>query len=451
MKKTDFFIALLIAGTFSFSRSYCQIHPERQWSQYRGYMSSGVLDHANLPESWDVKTEENVLWNIEMPGLGMSSPVIWGNKLFITTAISEKDREGLKQGIYGDIGSVDDDSEHEWKVFCLDKNTGEVIWEKIAYRGIPEQKRHPKSSHANCSVATDGDYVVAFFGSEGLYCYDMNGEEQWIMDFGVLRSVFFRVESAEWEFASSPIIYEGKVIIQCDVMENSFIAAYDVQTGEELWKKKRDEYPGWCTPNVYVANGRKIIAVNGFKHRGGYDLETGEEIWRMSGGGDIQIPTPIIGNGLVFFNSAHGPSSPILAIDFQAKGDITLDEGATSNEFIRWSVPRGGSYMQTMVLYDGLLYNLKWNGQLDCYDAMTGEEIYKEKLGRAQSFTASPVVADGRLYAVNDDGKVYTVQCGRAFKVIAENELDDLCLVTPAIAEGILFFRTQERLVAISQ
>jgi len=451
MNKTDFFFALLIAGIVSLTRSYCQISPERQWSQYRGYMSSGVLDRANLPESWDVKTGENILWNVEIPGLGMSSPVIWGNQLFITTAISEKDREGLKEGIYGDIGSVEDDSEHEWKVFCLNKNTGEVLWEKLAYRGIPEQKRHPKSSHANCSVATNGAYVVAWFGSEGLYCYDMNGKEQWSMDFGLLRSVFFRVESAEWEFASSPIIYEEKVIIQCDVMENSFIAAYDVQTGEELWKEDRDEYPGWCTPNVYVSNGRKIIAVNGFKHRGGYDLATGEEIWRMSGGGDIQIPTPIIGEGLVYFNSAHGPSSPIIAIDVQAKGDITLNEGETTNDYVKWSVPRGGSYMQTMVLYKGLLYNLKWNGQLDCYDAMTGEDVYREKLGRAQSFTASPVIADGRLYAVNDDGKVYTVKCGKEFNVIAENDLNDLCMVTPSITEGIVFFRTQKRLVAISQ
>ena len=433
------------------SSLHAQIDPLRQWSQYRGFMSSGILDNANLPESWDLKTGDNVLWNVEVPGLGMSSPVIWGDKLFITTAISEKDREGLKEGIYGDIASVNDDSEHEWKVFCFDKHTGEVLWEKLAYRGIPEQKRHPKSSHANSSMATNGEYVVAFFGSEGLYCYDMEGKEQWSMDFGVLRSVFFRVESAEWEFATSPIIYEDKVIIQCDVMENSFIAVYDIKTGKELWRKERDEYPGWCTPNVYLADGRKIIAVNGFKHRGGYDLATGEEIWRMSGGGDIQIPTPIIGDDLVYFNSAHGPSSPIIAVSSKATGDIALGDGAASNEFVKWSIPRGGSYMQTMVLYKDLLYNLKWNGQLDCYDAFTGEEVYKEKLGRAQSFTASPVIADGLLYAVNDDGKVYTVQCGKAFKVIAENELNELCMVTPAITDGIIYFRTQERLVALGK
>jgi len=447
MKNFAFFLILILLSPHSF----CQIDASRQWSQFRGYMASGVLDDAGLPESWDLKAGENVLWNIEIPGLGMSSPVIWGDKLFITTAVSQQDDEGLKEGIYGDIEPVNDDSEHEWKVYCLDKGTGEVIWEKLSFKGIPEQKRHPKSSHANCSVATDGDFVLAWFGSEGLYCYDMQGQELWSKDFGVLRSTFFRVESAEWEFASSPIIYEDKVIIQCDVMENSFIALYDAKSGKELWKKERDEYPGWCTPNVYESKGRKLIAVNGYKHRGGYDLETGEEVWRMSGGGDIQIPTPIIGADLIYFNSAHGRYSPIFAISKDASGDLTINEENPGNEYVKWFVPRGGSYMQTMVLYNGLLYNLKWNGQLDCYDAETGEVIYKEKLGKARSFTASPVIADGVLYAVGDMGNVYSVKCGKEFKIVSENELDDICMVTPAITDGIIYFRTQGGLVAISK
>jgi outer membrane protein assembly factor BamB len=443
--------ALFVVCVIGVLRVFGQAPLERQWSHFRGFMSSGVLDDAGLPESWDLKTGENVLWNIEISGLGMSSPVIWGDMLFITTAISEKDSEGLKEGIYGDIGSVNDDSEHEWEVYCIDKNTGETIWKALSCSGIPEQKRHPKSSHANSSVATDGKYVLAFFGSEGLYCYDMQGNLQWSKDFGVLKSSFFRVASAEWEFATSPVIYEDKVIVQCDVLENSFIAVYDVTTGKELWRQERDEYPGWCTPNVYESDGRMIVAVNGFKHRGGYDLESGEEIWRMSGGGDIQIPTPIVGDELVYFNSAHGPQSPIMAVSKDAAGDITLEAGTTSNDFVKWSIPRGGSYMQTMVLYQGLLYNLKWNGQLDCYDALTGEDIYHEKLGRTQSFTASPVIADGRLYAANDAGLVYTIACGREFEVLAENKLHDTCMVTPAITDGIIFFRTQERLVAVAK
>lgn len=449
MYKSVFFILLSVLF-FAFN-SLLDVDPKRQWSQYRGYLSSGTLDRANLPETWDVKKKENILWNIETLGLGLSSPVIWGDKLFITTAISSSDIDGLKAGIYGDIGSVEDVSEHDWKLYCINKNSGEVIWERVSYQGIPKQKRHPKSSHANCSAATDGKFVVAFYGSEGLYCYDMDGKLMWKKDFGVLKAVFFRAESAEWEFASSPIIYNGKVIVQCDVMENSFLAAYDVKSGKELWKKERDEYPGWCTPNIYKENGKTRIAVNGYKHRGGYDLETGEEIWRMSGGGDIQIPTPIVGNGLVYFNSAHGPKSPILAIKNNAKGDITLSEDQTTNEFVKWSIPRGGSYMQTMILYKNHIYNLGWNGRLSCYNAQSGEKIYDEKMGRSNSFTASPVAADDRIYAVNDDGKVYVIKAGKEFEILSENKLDDLCMVTPAITEGIIFFRTQKRLIAVSK
>ena len=436
---------------FSSSITLAQINPERQWPRYRGNMSSGVMDKVDLPLSWDLSSGKNVLWHIEIPGLGLSSPVIWGDNLYITTAISEEEKEGLKTGIYGDIGSVEDDSENVWKVLCINKNSGELIWEQVAHQGVPEQKRHPKSSHANCSVATNGNFVVAFFGSEGLFCYNMEGNLQWKKDFGVLKSAYFRVASAEWGFASSPIIYEDKVIVQCDVMENSFLAVYDIKTGTEIWKKQRDEYPGWCTPNVYTSASRKIIAVNGYKHRGGYDLNSGEEIWRMSGGGDIQIPTPIIGSDLVYFNSAHGPQSPIFAIKTGAIGDITLEKNELSNEFIQWSIPREGSYMQTLILYKGLLYNLKWNGQLICYDAATGEKIYQEKLDRMKSFTASPVIADGRLFAVSEEGEVYIIKTGTDFEILGENSLDDVCMVTPSITDGIIFFRTQTGLIACSR
>ncbi len=451
MLKIFFSLSLFLLTYISSFDTPEDIDPERQWSMYRGHLATGVLDKANLPDTWNVTTKDNVIWITPIPGLGLSSPVIWDDRLFITTAISSKDNEGLKTGIFGNIGSVNDDSEHEWKIYCLDKLTGKTIWERTAYKGIPEQKRHPKSTHANSTVATDGEYVVAFFGSEGLYCFDMDGNPQWEKDFGVLRSVFFAVESAEWEFASSPVIYNGKVIVQCDVMENSFIAAYDVRTGEELWKKERDEYPGWCTPNIYQDQGKFYVAVNGYKHRGGYDLETGKEIWRMSGGGDIPIPTPINGKDLIYFNSAHGPQSPILAIKTSVRGNITLKDEKMPNEYIAWSEARGGSYMQTLLLYEGFIFNLNWNGSLVCYNAETGEQIYREKLGRAESFTASPVASDGKLILVNDDGKVYIVKSGASFQIVSENNLDDVCMVTPAITENIIFFRTQHHLIAVSK
>ena len=213
-----------------------QILPERQWPGYRGYMASGVLENANLPETFDFAKMENIRWKVRIPGMGISSPVIWANRLFITTAVSAEDKAGFKPGLYGDVTPVNDTSVHEWKVYCIDKNKGEIIWEKTSYKGVPKIKRHPKSTHANTTVATDGQHVVAFFGSEGLYCYDINGNLLWQKNFGVLKSVFFTMKNAEWEFASSPIIHKGVLIIQCDVLENSFVAAYDVKTGKELWK-----------------------------------------------------------------------------------------------------------------------------------------------------------------------------------------------------------------------
>jgi outer membrane protein assembly factor BamB len=278
----------------------------------------------------------------------------------------------------------------------------------------------------------------------------MNGTLQWSKDFGVLRSVFFMVESAEWEFASSPLIHENVVIIQCDVMENSFLAAYDIKTGKELWKKNRDEYPGWCTPTIYYEGNKARIAVNGFKHRGGYDFKTGEEIWRMSGGGDIQIPTPVVGKDLVYFNSAHGKVSPVMAIQPNAKGDIMLADEETSGEFVKWYKPRGGSYMGTMLVYGDYLYNAGWNGKLTCYHAETGEEMYSEKVGGGNSYTSSPVAADGVVYITDNDGMVYSVKAGPEYQLLHENKIGAVCMSTPALAENYLFFRTVESLIAIS-
>ncbi|MCX6254004.1 MAG: PQQ-binding-like beta-propeller repeat protein [Bacteroidia bacterium] len=234
---------IIIIFILLFSSVSGQIKPERQWPGYRGYMSSGVLDNANLPETFDLQKMINIKWKIELPGLGLSSPVIWGDKLFITSAVSKSDNQGIKPGIYGDGLPVPDSSVHDWKVFCIDKNSGKIIWERISCSGIPKIGRHPKSTHANASIATDGTYAVAFFGSEGLYCYDYEGKLIWKRNFGVLKSVAFDYIAAEWEFASSPIIYNGVLIIQCDVLKNSFLAAYDVRSGKELWKTKRDEYP----------------------------------------------------------------------------------------------------------------------------------------------------------------------------------------------------------------
>jgi outer membrane protein assembly factor BamB len=419
------------------------------WPSFRGPNANGIAESYSTPISWDVDTAKNIKWKIPVPGLAHSCPIIWGDRMYITTATGETDAE-LKVGLYGSIEPVDDDSIHEWKVYCLDKNTGKILWEKTAHKGVPKVKRHPKATHANSSPATDGKYVVAFFGSEGLFCYDRDGNLIWKKDFGLLDSAFFMVPSAQWEFASSPVIHQGVVIVQCDALNTAFLAALDIQTGKELWRTTREDVPTWSTPTIHVGERQTQIIVNGFKHIGGYDFKTGKELWKISGGGDIPVPTPVVAHGLVFINSAHGRLSPIYAIKLDSDGDISLTEEKTSNESIVWSVRRGGSYMLTPLIYGDFLYNVQSNGALSCYRAKTGELVYKEQLGKMTGFSASGVAADGKLYFTSEEGDVFVLKAGPEFEVLSTNSMKDECMATPAISEGTLYFRTHHYLVAVS-
>ncbi len=422
----------------------------RQWPAFRGFAARGYLDKANLPDHWDVETMENVGWKIPIPGLGLSCPVVWDSTIFITTAVGEPGERGIKTGMYGEGKPVDDESELQWKVIAIHTQTGVVLWERTAYSGIPEVKRHPKSSHANPTVATDGKHVVAFFGSEGVYCYDFDGNLLWEKDFGLLMSSAHGSDYAEWEFASSPIIHMNRVIIQADVKENSFLASLEIETGEIIWKQDRDDWPGWCTPNIYYHKGLARVAVNGYKHRGAYDFETGEEVWKMSGGGDVPIHTQVQHNDMIYFNSAHGKQNPILVMKTGATGNIRYPEKARHNEAVAWFKDRGGSYMQTLLIYNNLLYNLKWNGNLECYDASTGEQLYRENID-TDSFIASPVAADGKIYCVSEEGEVFIIKAGPTFQLLNSISLGEITLSTPAIAEGIIIFRTTGHLFGISK
>jgi outer membrane protein assembly factor BamB len=420
------------------------------WPSFRGPNASGIAENYSTPVSWDMDTSKNIKWKTKIPGLAHSCPVVWGDRIYVTTASGEADAE-LKVGLYGNIEPVDDDSVHQWKVYCLDKNTGKILWEKTAHKGVPKVKRHPKATHANSTPVTDGKYVVAFFGSEGLFCYEMDGKLVWKKDFGLLDSAFFMVPSAQWEFASSPVIHQGVVIVQCDALNTAFLAALDIKTGKEIWRTTREDVPTWSTPTIHVGEKQTQIIVNGFKHIGGYDFKTGKELWKISGGGDIPVPTPVVAHGLVFINSAHGRLSPIYAIKLESEGDISLTEDETSNDSIVWSVRRGGSYMLTPLIYGDFLYNLQWNGSLSCFRAKTGELVYREQLGKMTGFSASGVAADGILYFSSEEGDIFVLRAGPEFEVLATNSMKDECMATPAISEGTLYFRTHHYLIAVSE
>ena len=237
---------------------------------------------------------------------------------------------------------------HELKVYCLDKNSGKIIWERVSRKGIPKSKRHTKSSQANCTPATDGKYLVVHFGSEGLYCYDIQGNLIWKKDMGLLTPGPYSDRGVEWGYASSPVIFKNRIILQCDIPQTPYITVLDLTTGNEIWKTSRgDEVSTWCTPAIYSPNGLTRVIVNGFTYMCSYDFETGKEIWKLGNGGDAPAPTPVIANDLIYLNSAHGKFVPIYVVKPNAQGDITLAPDSTKSKDIVWSIKRGGAYMQT--------------------------------------------------------------------------------------------------------
>ena len=426
---------------------------EVNWPSYRGAYASGVAEGFSTPTSWDVETSRNIKWKTEIPGLGHSSPVIWGDRIFVTSAISGKENPRLKVGLYGKITSVKDDTSHKWLLYCLDKKTGKLLWSRTAHQGVPRIKRHTKASHANSTPATDGKHVVAFFGSEGLYCYDMDGKLLWKQDLGLLDSGFYRAPDAQWGFGSSPIIHDDMVIVQCDVQQDSFIAALSIKDGREIWQTPRTDVPTWSTPTIHESADRKQIIVNGYRHIGGYDLNTGKPLWWLEGGGDIPVPTPVVAHDLTYITNAHGDMAPIYAIRLNATGDISLQPDTRKNKKgVTWAKLSEGAYMQTPLVYGDRLYVCRDNGVMAVYEAKTGRKLYTARLGKGSSgFTASAVAADGKVYYTSEMGDVSVVADGTEFELLATNSLDDICMATPAISEGTLFFRTRNHLIAVAK
>jgi outer membrane protein assembly factor BamB len=420
------------------------------WPQFRGRRAAGIDDSAPAPTHWDVESGKNVRWKTPVPGLAHASPIVWEDRVYVITAVGQGKAE-LKVGLYGDIGAADDQSEHEWRVLAVDRKNGKILWNEVGHKSIPRVKRHTKASHASSTPATDGRFVVAIFGSEGLFCFNAkDGKLAWKQDLGPMDSGFFSVPTAQWGFASSPIIHKGNVIVQCDVQTNSFIAAFNIRDGKEIWRTPRKDVPTWSTPTIAEHGSLTRILVNGWHHTGGYDFDSGEEVWRLDGGGDIPVPTPIVGNDYAYFTSAHGKFRPMRAIRLYAKGDITPADPGATNGMIVWAHGRQGNYMQTPILLGQQLYGCTDNGVLTAFDATTGKILYSERLASGnEGFTASPV-SDGRnIFFTSEAGKIYVVPAGPTFDVAINNKMGETCMATPALSSGTLFFRTRENLVAI--
>ena len=383
---------------------------DANWPQFRGPSANGVGAGAP-PIEWNVESGKNIRWKTAIPGLGHSSPVVWGDRIFVTSAVPASGESSLKVGLYGSIAPVKGEPAQSFNVYCLDRKSGKILWERVAASGQPKIMRHPKSTHANPTPATDGKHLAVFFGSEGLFTYDLDGKLLWKKDFGVLDAGFYMVPGAQWGFASSPVIHGNMLIIEADVQKDSFVE----------------------------------VVVNGLRHIAGYDLSTGKELWSMKGAGDIPVPTPVFEDGLVVITNAHGRGRPIYAIRSDAAGDITDSKSA-----IAWSEPSGGNYMQTPLLDNGLGYFCFDSGVLSVYKMASGERQYQQRLGGGTSgFTSSPVAAGNHLYITNEEGHSYVLALGAEYKLLAENEIGETVMATPAISGGVLYMRGGKHLFAI--
>ncbi len=424
----------------------------QNWPQFRGPGASGVTDGAGLPTMWNVEKSENILWKTPIPGLAVSSPIVWGDRVFVTTAVSSDPSAKHRHGLYGDVTPSTDVSDHTWRVYCLDRKSGKIIWERTAHQGVPKTKRHPKSSQASCTPATDGKVVIAHFGSEGLYAYDFDGKLLWKKDLGVLSAGWFFDPDYEWGVASSPIIYKDLVIVQADIQKDSFIAAFSLKDGRQVWRTSRDEIPSWGTPAIYEGKPRAELVTHATKFIRGYDPLTGKELWRLGPNSEVTAPTPIIANELIYVTNGYRGIQPIYAIRPGGAGDISLKEDQESSEFVAWRKKRGGPYMPSPLVYGEFLYTCANNGVLTCYRAKTGEQVYQVRIAhKGGGYSASPVAADGKIYLPSEDGEIHVVKAGPQYELLATNPMGEVIMATPAVTKGVLVVRGLQHVFGIGE
>jgi hypothetical protein len=422
----------------------------QNWPSFRGSNAKGIEESNRLPSAWNIEKSEHVLWKTPIPGLAHSSPIVWGDHIFVTTAIASDQNRTMQIGQVNPVGLSNDMSSQSYRIYCLNRATGKILWEKIAQEAVPRVKRHPKTTHASATPATDGQYLVALFASGGLYCYDFKGNLRWSQDLGVLNANWADKPEVQWGPASSPIIYKNLVIVQCDIEKDSFIAAYDIGSGKRAWVTPRKTIPSWSTPTVFEGKERAELIVSGSEDIRGYEPKTGRELWSLRPTSRITVPTPFAADNLIYAASGYGRGiQPIHAIVPGARGDITLKEGSTSSAQIAWSTQKGAPYITTPIVYEGYLYICGYNGVLACYHAKTGERKYEQRLGQGGFFSASPVAGDGKIYAISEDGEAYVIKAGPDFELLSTNPLGEVCMATPALSRGMIIIRTLTQLIGL--
>jgi outer membrane protein assembly factor BamB len=525
------------------------------WPQFRGPGGGGVAQGKPLPDEWS--KDKNVAWKIKMPGYGWSSPVVWGDKVFLTTAVTDKQKKpgmnfggfgggfpggkgggrgpgrfgggppqpgqllpsffqtqlklteeqkkdlaalqkdveaklnniltaeqqkqlkgtrgglgppgggfgkgGFGKGGFGMMGSRPPDTVYKWEVYCLNAADGKVLWKQVAAKGKPAVGVSPANTYATETPVTDGQRLYAYFGTAGaVFCYDLAGKQLWKHELGTYRVMFGHGT------ASSPVLDAGRLFIQCDNEEKSFLVALDSATGKELWRAERSERTSWSTPLVWKNKLRTEIVCLSSPRVRSYDPATGKQLWELGGLGGQPKASPVAGPDMLYLGidntiggfggfdvggRANGRSGkPFFAIKAGAAGDLTLAEGTRSNGGIAWYLPQAAPGTASPLLVNGLLYIIgDRGGLLTCLDGKSGKQVYKERLPGASGFTASPWASAGKLFFLDDGGTTFVVQAGRHFKLLARNSLDEMCWSSPAVAGGALFLRGVEHLYCIKK
>jgi len=459
-------LALMFAGALTTA----PVSPDAVWPQFRGPAGRAISTIDTLPTTWS--TTMNVAWRADVPGRGWSSPIVWGDQVFVTTAVSPGAFKQPSPGIYGNDYAADliksgateaemmekviardvelpkESGELRFMVMSFDVKTGKLRWEKEAYKGPPGGGRHRKNTFASETPSTDGERVYALFGNVGLFCYSMDGALLWT------HKIDPQPRYLDFGTAASPIVHDGRVYILDDNEAMSYIAALDAKTGAVIWKTPRKLQgrlqSGWSSPYVWVTPQRTEIVAIGTGVTISYDTD-GKELWRLKGATQAN-PTPIEGDGMLFIGTgSQGESGrPLFAVKPGASGDISLTEGQTSNEFVAWYQPRAGAYTSSPLVFDGRVYVVNDNGVLQVYEVKTGREIYKVRVGGVgNTFSASPWTYGGRIFFLSEEGDTFVVKPGDTYEELAKNSLGELALASPAVTRDGLFIRTQSKLYRV--
>ena len=416
------------------------------WPQFLGPGSRALSTNANLPDRWSAT--ENVAWKTQIPGRGWSSPIAWGDRVFLTTVVGQDDAELPQKGLYRGGERPDaPSSEYQWKVLCLDLLSGKVLWERLVHRGTPPGPVHVKNSYASETPVTDGERVYAYFGNVGVFCLDLEGRPVWS------KSLPPHAMRHGWGTAASPVLHRDRLYLVDDNEEQSYLLALDKRSGKEVWRVDRDEKSNWSTPYVWENEQRTEIVTPGTDKVRAYGLD-GKLLWWFKGMSGITIATPYADRGLLYVSSGFvaDKQRPLYAIRPGASGDISLAPDQTSNSAIAWSNPTAAPYNPTTLVYEGRLYVLYDRGLLGAFDSRTGKPLFEQqRLPDGKHFTASPWAHNGRVFCLNEDGVTFVVRAGDKFELLHTNKLadDDMCMATPAMVGDRLLIRTSARIYCI--